>query len=91
VRHMWRSATNVSASGAQIILSEEDFALSMVQRAHRHATLMDANKSVNGGECQRHGAVVKRCRMEGCRNQVVKGGGGVFGMGQREKALPNIA
>ena len=91
MRHMGRSATNVSASGAQIILSEEDFALSMVQSRHHHAALMDAEinlsmeEYVRGTELWSSDAEWKAAEIK------LSKGVCVFGMGQREKALPNIA
>jgi len=88
---MGRSATHASASGAQIILSEEDFALSMVQSRHHHAALMDAEinlsmeEYVRGTELWSSDAEWKAAEIK------LSKGGCVFGMGQDQTARSNYA
>ena len=81
---MWRSATNVSASGGLCV--------KLVQRVHLHAALMDVEinlsmveEYVGGTELWSSDAEWKAAEIK------LSKGVCVFGMGQREKALPNIA
>jgi len=72
-----QKSNDAAVKGVQIKPRREECAEDTEQRSkYTYVTLKDAQIKVGkkGGVCQRHGAKVKRCKVDGCTNQAQKRG-----------------